>query len=462
MEPSRRSFLANAMIMAAGAVAYRSLNAATAFADTGPDRYGALVPDPDGIMDLPRGFSYKIISRAGAPMSDGLRTPLAHDGMAAFPDPTNPGRCILVCNHELGGASSEEGGPFETDALGDIPPELVYDFDDEGRPLAGGTTTLVYDIATRQPVSERLSLSGTAKNCAGGPTPRGTWLTCEETELMPGQGVGKPHGFVFEVPALPSGAPAAPVPLTDMGRFRHEATVTDPVTGIVYLTEDQGDGLIYRFLPNAPDRLSEGGRLQTLAILGWNSADLRNWYEDRGTVTVGQTLQTRWVDLEDVTAPEGDLRVRGAAAGAAIFARGEGMCFASGAEGPEIYFACTNGGPAYLGQIWCYRPSGWEGKSSEGGSPGTLELVYESKAQTDLDMCDNIVAAPGGYLVICEDGSEDQYLRILDREGRIAPLARNAMLERSEFCGACFSPDGSTMFVNIQKPGLTLAVTGPW
>ena len=77
-------------------------------------------------------------------------------------------------------------------------------------------------------------------------------------------------------------------------------------------------------------------------------------------------------------------------------------------------------------------------------------------------MCDNIVAAPGGYLVICEDGSEDQYLRILDREGRIAPLARNAMLERSEFCGACFSPDGSTMFVNIQKPGLTLAVTGPW
>ena len=91
-----------------------------------------------------------------------------------------------------------------------------------------------------------------------------------------------------------------------------------------------------------------------------------------------------------------------------------------------------------------------------------LTLHYESPDQTTMDMCDNIVAAPWGHLVICEDGSDDEFLHGLTPAGQTYRIARNAHPGQSEVAGACFSPDGSTLFMNIQTPGATFAITGPW
>jgi secreted PhoX family phosphatase len=164
-----------------------------------------------------------------------------------------------------------------------------------------------------------------------------------------------------------------------------------------------------------------------------------------------------WIDLDDVESPEDDLRFRGFASGAARFARGEGMWYGRGA----IYFACTNGGSEKKGQIWKYTPSPDEGKPEESREPGRLELFVEPNDGTLVENADNLTMAPWGDLIVCEDGSEQQFLVGVTPEGEIYKFARNAM-NTSELAGATYSPDGSTLFVNIQSPGITLAITGPW
>jgi secreted PhoX family phosphatase len=138
------------------------------------------------------------------------------------------------------------------------------------------------------------------------------------------------------------------------------------------------------------------------------------------------------------------------------------MAFALEAAGSAIYFACTSGGAAQIGQIWRYLPSLFEGSSREAEAPAELELFVESSGENEFEKCDNIVASPRGELIVCEDGSGDQFVRAIAPDGLIYTLARNADPGKSEFCGACFSPDGSTLFVNIQRPGMTLAITGAW
>jgi secreted PhoX family phosphatase len=304
-------------------------------------------------------------------------------------------------------------------------------------------------------VSQHLSLAGTLRNCAGGPTPWGSWISCEETTLRAGEGTARDHGYAFEVPATAGGRPAPPVPLTAMGRFNHEAVAVDPATGIVYETEDLSDGLLYRFLPARPGRLSEGGRLQALSVAGRPGFDTRNWEEP--AVTPGTSLDVAWIDLDDVASPADDLRYRGFAAGAALFARGEGMWYGRGA----LYFACTNGGRTREGQIWRYRPGPQEGAASERRAPGRLELFVEPNERTVVQNADNLTVAPWGDLVVCEDGPEEQFLVGVTPEGVLYKIAHNA-LSASELAGVTFSPDGSTLFVNLQGDGLTLAVTGPW
>ncbi|WP_027328489.1 alkaline phosphatase PhoX [Marinimicrobium agarilyticum] len=477
MKVSRRHFLRNA---SAAAVAFGGLASpwvrSQVYAvdpEYGVDPFGQLVRDPAGLLNLPPGFSYRLLSRTGDRMSDGLITPSAPDGMAAFPVPGRKHKSFLVRNHELDslGAEVDAFGGDLNRARKHVG-EKAFDRFQAGLPVNGGTTTLVFDHQTGTLERSHLSLIGTARNCAGGPTPWGSWLSCEETLVGEGQGFGREHGYVFEVPATATGL-VDPIPLTDMGRFTHEAAAVDSESGVIYMTEDYDHALFYRFLPNEPQRLVAGGRLQALVIEGWPSALTRNWPEDVGDqsarpVSIGESFRCRWMDLEDVTSPDGDLSIRGADEGAARFSRCEGVASARRTDGQrEIFFAATGGGPKHIGQIWRYRPSPDEGTRREKENPGELTLMYESRDRSLMESCDNLAIAPWGDLIICEDSYSDQpdmvnYIRGMTPQGRVYTLAMNAHPDKGEFCGACFSPDGSTLFVNIQRPGFTLAVTGPW
>lgn len=469
MNTSRRQFLKHSGITTAflGLSRLASPSASGAVEGTGL-KYGKLVSDPKHIFDLPEGFSYRVIGRAGDFMDDGFRIPGRADGMGAFAGPD--GRTILVRNHELE-ADKTFLGPFglQNELFEKVDPSLLYDAGRKVVPHIGGTTTVVYDPASQEVETQFLSLVGTCRNCAGGPTPWNSWITCEENVDKAGSSVTssnkneKDHGWVFEVPATTEPRLAKPEPLTAMGRFNHEAVAVDPQTGIVYLTEDRHDGLLYRFLPNKKGDLAAGGELQVLAVAigkqgGGRGVDTRNWEEGgRGLFPAGEPAPVRWLKIDNTDAPEDDLRKRGYEMGAARFARGEGIWFGNG----ELYFACTNGGAKQYGQIFRYRPSDAEGSSGETSKPGQLELFLEPNDKTVLQGADNITVAPWGDVIFCEDGPRHARVQGVTPEGSVYPIAQNEY-NNSELAGACFSPDGSILFVNIYEPGITIAVTGPW
>ncbi len=469
-ETTRRQFLQSAAAVTLGFGGLQSLFARGAMAtpmsgDIGLG-FGALRADPNKILDLPEGFRYQVISQIGQTMSDGLLVPGLPDAMGTFEGPD--GTTIIVRNHELD-PSKKNGSPYgEGQRLaGRLPRAKFYDAGFGGYHSYGGTTTIVYDTRTGTVEKEFLSLAGTIRNCAGGPTPWGSWITCEETAERASDRHGenrvfeRDHGYNFEVPASATPGLADPVPLRAMGRFMHEAVCVHPDTGIVYQTEDRHDGLVYRFVPNTPGKLRDGGKLQALSIKGKLSLDTRNWQKQK--VAIGERLEVEWIDMDNVESPDDDLRKRGFAKGAARFARGEGMWWGALADGSpaSAYFACTSGGRINKGQIWRYTPSAAEGTDGEAKEPGVLELFIEPNDAGLVDNADNITVSPFGDLVICEDGADEQFLVGVTPEGRIYKIGRNAR-STSEFAGACFSPDGTTMFVNIQTAGLTLAITGPW
>ncbi|HMO69368.1 MAG TPA: DUF839 domain-containing protein [Novosphingobium sp.] len=432
MMDRRRMLAATGTAFAALMAAAATSRGALATTPLPPAGYGPLVPDPAGLFDLPQGFSYRVLSALGDTMSDGGRVPDNADGMGCLALPG--GKLALVRNHELrpGHDSGGATGP-------------AFDRRDNGEILPGGTTTLVLDAQSLTVERQFRSLGGTIRNCAGGITPWGSWLTCEEDLTRAGRGVGRDHGWVFEVPADATG-PVDPVPLTAMGRFNHEAACVDPATGIVYLTEDRPDGLFYRFVPKVPRKLAEGGVLQALALTERPERDLRNW----GAVDFapGSSAMVRWITLDNVESPEDDLRQRGAALGAARFARGEGVHMGDG----ELYFACTSGGLARVGQVFRLVPGA-----------DRLELFYESPDKAEFHYGDNLTIAPDGQLIVCEDqsgSSVDNHLRGITRDGRAYPLAHLRI--DTETAGVCFSPDGRVMFVNVFSPTKTLAITGPW
>jgi hypothetical protein len=467
---TRRGLLIGASAAVAGFAGLRALGLRRASAMPTVSRYGDLIPDPNGLLDLPAGFSYDIVSREGAPMADGFLTPGAFDGMAAFRVRGQKDQVALVRNHEIWPDLYERSAYGPDLALAArLPKDKVFDFTPDGRPKFGGTTTLIYDIRAKRIVRDHLSLAGTTANCAGGPTPWGSWLTCEETIEKPGANVSRDHGWVFEVPSRAKGL-VDPAPLKAMGRFVHEAAAVDPKTGVVYLTEDRQDGLFYRFLPNRKGKLARGGRLQALALKDGRERDFRNWPNDGNlnfpgagpAVAAGARVETVWIDMDEVESPNGDLKDRGFAKGALRFARGEGLAVGTSADGrTEIYISCTSGGSIRLGQVFRYRPSEQEGKPGEKDAPGTLDLFVETDDANILKNCDNVAVAPWGDVILCEDGYDyaAQYLRGVTPAGALYTLAGNS---KSEFCGACFSPDGAVMFVNIQTPGVTFAIRGPW
>lgn len=497
MPISRRRFLrrvaaGGALWLVPGALD-RALAAIPAGAAAPHAGFGPLVPDPDGLLDLPEGFHYHALSTAILGRDDDARftgwldggapVPARHDGMAAFAG--GNGTTILVRNHEL--------DPGQSPAVR-AATDRMYD------PLGtGGTTTLRVD-ARRRLVHSFVSLAGTFRNCAGGPTPWGTWLSAEECTYMPGEvdgtnhdmrpDVSRPHGYVFEVDAHAAG-PVEPVPIRAMGRFYHEAVAVDPATGIVYLTEDRDDGLLYRYVPaviadgtrkpsalRAGD-LGRGGVLEALRIPAHASMLTQNWREvddHHAPIAPGQSFEADWVRIPDVepamdqrvltwdrsplsgpmlqdprgrrtveTAP-GATRAQGFRLGCAQFARAEGITFHAGA----IYVCCTSGGAARCGQVWRFDTAA-----------RTLTLMFEATNREAMDGPDNLCAAPWGDLVICEDGVDDDRVLGLTPGGLVYPLARNAF-NKEEFAGACFAPDGGTLFFNMQQPGVTYAVWGPW
>ena len=424
--------------------------------------FGPLVADPDGLLDLPAGFSHSIVARLGQQMDDGLRVPGMADGMAAFPGAD--GEVILVCNHE-NNPFNLRNSPFgrRRRRLKSVDRTKIYDRGENQTPALGGTTTIHYDPATKQRTHMHMSLLGTEINCAGGATPWGSWLSCEESFTSPGTSFEgntivrreRRHGYVFEVPAADM-EPVTPVPLTDMGRFEHEAAAVNPQSGYIYLTEDRHESLLYRFIPHVPGKLHEGGRLQALAFQDRQRADTRNWLRSQRIVE-GEDYPVTWIDLEDVDSDRDDLRFRGHEKGAAVFARGEGLCYADGV----IAITATIGGAHRLGQVFTYRPSPLEGSGNEDDRPGSLRLFAESTSDSLLRNADNLTLSPWGDLIVCEDTASHCGLVGIRPDGRQYALADNAYTT-SELAGICFSPDGQVMFVNIQASGTTLAITGPW
>jgi secreted PhoX family phosphatase len=453
---SRRHFLGASSVVTMAFAGLRNVFASTP-AEAASRKLEA---DFYGVIDLPAGFSYTVFSETGERMDDGLLVPGKPDGMGLF-DLKN-GKVVLVRNHEME-AGASDGSPFgrRHTLLRKINRRRLYDAGKGRRPGLGGTTTLVYDLKQQRLERHFLSLAGTYRNCAGGITPWNTWITCEEDVSYPnseGQNpdddMEKEHGYNFEVPASPEIALTDAVPLKAMGRFRHEAVAVDPDTSIIYQTEDRTDGLFYRFIPNEPKKLVAGGRLQVLRLKELRRGDTRNF--KKATCRVGEKLDVEWVDIKEYGTHDDDLRYQGYfESGAARFARGEGIWY--GKDG--IYFACTNGGAKRKGQIWRYRPSTAEGTPEENRKPGQLELFLEPNDGNLVENCDNVTLAPWGDLIICEDGRSPQYLVGVTPEGRMYRFARTSL---SEFAGACFSPDGQTLFVNIMSPGMTLAINGPW
>ncbi len=452
---NRRSFLKS--IAAAATVPSAATLSRTAFADQSPLR-----SDRNGILDLAEGLRYTIVSRARDRMDDGFQVPIAHDGMAAFTG--EDGRIVIVCNHEMNPRWLKDG-PFgkSYDSVRSDVLRKLYDPGSGRTPSVGGTTTTVYDPHRRRTDKQFLSLCGTELNCAGGKTPWNTWLSCEECFESPGTRLepapaftrDQRHGYVFEVSAYADGLQRA-VPLKAMGRFEHEACAVHEPTGIVYMTEDRHHSLFYRFIPDVPGKLARGGRLQALAVAGTPSLATHNWSSDPA-VGLNAPLETVWIDIEDPDPLENTVRTDGAARGAAMFARGEGLCDA----GDRFAFTCTIGGPARLGQVFTYTPSPFEGTDAEADAPGLLELIAEAGENSLLRNADNLTMAPWGDLIVCEDTSDHCGLVGIRADGSQYPIADNPHSD-SELAGVCFSPDGEIMFVNVQYPGMTLAITGDW
>ncbi|MFH8486463.1 alkaline phosphatase PhoX [Streptomyces longisporoflavus] len=425
----------------------------------GAPGYGPLVPDPDGLLALPAGFSYRVLTHSGkTKLESGEFTPSNHDGTAAFEGPR--GTTLLVNNHELGGPRSKWPHPVP------LTEGLVYD------PAAAGGCTVV-EVRRDGHVAEWVGIAGTATNCAGGSTPWGTWLTCEETEDRAGQnGMTKDHGYVFEVDPHDWRANRAPKPIKALGRYAHEAVVVDPKRGHLYLTEDASgpNGLLYRWSP--PHGFKHGrGKLRTLsddagvlkAPKCYDSGG--RFVDDLSRATkIGTVYGVDWVEVPDRDARTVPVREQFDDGDITRARKLEGMWWGDGGVYIVASFARDESPVRHDGQVWFYHPS-----------RRTLTLkvllgVNEDPAEDGaFDGPDNITVSPYGGLVIAEDGDGVQHLFGATEHGRTYPIARNELNggtpekpSYSEFTGVTFSPDGKTLYANIQSPGIMFAITGPW
>lgn len=444
---SRRGFL-KGMLSASGLAAVgagstaailNAFAARPARAAVSPD-YGPLFPAEDEatglpLLQLPQGFRYISYGWTGDLMKDDRPTPRSHDGMAVISQRGN--NLVLVRNHEIRAVTPSFGKKG-----------ITYD------PVSGGgTTNLVFNTEDGQFVKSWASIAGTSTNCAGGPTPWESWMTCEETLVGAAQGYQKEHGWVFDVPAE---TPVIPQPIKAMGRFVHEAIAVDPETGAIYETEDASSAGFYRYTPTTYGKPHAGGALEMLKIVGQHQADLTGQLIE---IQNGATFDVEWVPIDSPESLAPSVFTQGFLQGGARFIRLEGCWHEDGG----IYFTSTSGGLAKEGQIWRYDIT-----------LQTLTLIYASPDELTLDNPDNITVHPKRGIVLCEDGDLDgQRMQFLTPDGQIYPFAANDIVLNGfkgftgdyrgrEWAGACFSPDGKWLFANIQTPGVTFAIAGPW
>jgi secreted PhoX family phosphatase len=482
----RRTFLRGAAAVSSAAIvgALQTFHARKAEARAWRDwyegnPYGDPVPTLDEVtglplIGLPPGFRYWSYGWTGDPFfasfAGGPATPPAHDGMAVI---RQVGPWAILCrNHEVGPQPAFVDGSLCYSPAG-----------------GGGNSNLIFDIHRARWIAAWPSLSGTVRNCAGGPTAHNSWLSCEETTETTTDAAGKvyTHGWVFDVPAVGTSKAA---PIKAMGRRSHEAAAVDPRTGYVYLTEDTTPGGVYRFRPNRTrpweSPYSNGGTLEMLKIARRPNANLRGSFPSGGApypVPVGKPLDVEWVridDPENLHSPSN--YAQGAARGGADFRRPEGIWYRDGV----VFFVSTDGGSTGNGQVFALDVR-----------RQTLTLIYDAPvvdgSPSELDNPDNLTVTPRGCLLFCEDNSgspsfeldgvSTERLVALTKNGKVFTFATNLMdfgpgklgsytrpsgitfsgnMRGNEWAGACFDRTGKWLFVNIQTPGVTFAITGPW
>lgn len=462
--------------------------------------YGPVSPVADEVtglplLQLPAGFSYQTFGWSGDIMADGRPGPTNHDGMAVIRSRVVGGQpeLTLIRNHEA--TVNPLYGTIEASGFYDRGTALVGEDEDDNPitgPAAGGTTSLIFSGGRFTTVMP--SLGGTWNNCAGGPTPWGTWLTCEEDKSDFSDAGGRPHGYVFEVGADP--AAVTGIPITSMGRFDHEAIAVDPVGGAIYLTEDdRNQSGFYKFVPASDDRqqgaLEQGGTLWMAKVAGEDKADLLE-------PGIGDRHVIEWVRVDDPDLPPQPFTeapfdadnmasgpfVQGRDKGALRMARSEGCWYS--ASDRLIYLVDTATGRDGDGKIGRGEGSVWTFDPAS----NLFTCIFQAQNKAAGNNFDNVTVSPRGGVLLCEDGggvaddfgpgerlmgltpAGETYLFAknnvtltgaeIRKAGKSPDFVREGDHRGNEWAGATFDPSGRWLFVNIQTPGITFAITGPW